>query len=72
MDELSKLLDTFDHHVPDDLQKSRIHEVREAFKVCATAVCRLAPPSADRTAALRKLHESMMTTNKAIILEPKG
>jgi hypothetical protein len=69
MDELKNLLDTFEHHNPSSAQVERILAVRNACKVCAAAVFELVPSSSDRTAALRKLHECMMTANKAIVLE---
>lgn len=69
MDDLGTLLGMFDHHNPSALQIERILRVREACKECAGILFCNAPPSADRTAALRKLHEAMMTANKAIVLE---
>lgn len=69
--ELDKILDTFDHHTPSADQIARILAVREACKQCAIYIYDNAPASADRTAALRKLHEAMMTANKAIVLEVK-
>lgn len=69
MNELDRLLVTFDHHTPSDEQISRIHAVREACKQCAIYIFDNCPASADRTAALRKLHECMMASNKSIVLE---
>lgn len=69
MDELDKILATFDHHAPSAGQIDRIATVRAACKECATYIYYNAPAGADRTAALRKLHECMMTANKAIVLE---
>ncbi len=64
-----QILASFDHHAPDPDQVARISGVRAACKQCASDIMAHAPPSADRTAALRKLHECMMTANKAIVLE---
>ncbi len=64
-----QILASFDHHAPDAGQIARIGCVRAACKQCASQIMGSAPPSADRTAALRKLHECMMTANKAIVLE---
>lgn len=64
----AKLLGTFDHHTPTAEQAACILKVRDAFKAAALVVLRSTPPSADRTAALRQLHEAMMTANKAIVL----
>jgi len=63
-----QILQSFDHHAPDPDQVARIQCVRAACKQCASQIMGNAPPSADRTAALRKLHECMMTANKAIVL----
>jgi len=68
MQELKTLLDTFDHHAPSDEKRPRILAVREACKACARIIFENAHASADTTAALRKLHECMMTANKAIVL----
>lgn len=64
------ILASFDYHKPDDAQIERIAGVRSACKACARQLMALLPPSADRTVALRKLHETMMTANKAIVCEP--
>lgn len=64
------ILDTFDYHRPSPDQSVRIESNRFAFKHAAFVVLRNCQPSADRTAALRQLHEAMMTANKAIACEP--
>ena len=64
------ILDSFDYHRPSPEQAERIERNRLAFKVCALAVIRNCPDGADQTAALRQLHEAMMTANKAIACEP--
>jgi hypothetical protein len=43
--------------------------LRRVYRDTALCVIRAMEPSADRTAALRQLHESMMTANKAIACE---
>lgn len=65
-----RILDSFDHHVPSVEQRIRIESNRFAYKHCAFVVLRNCPAGADTTAALRQLHESMMTANKAIACEP--
>jgi hypothetical protein len=64
------ILDSFDYHRPAPEQAERIERNRLAFKVCALAVIENCPDGADQTAALRQLHEAMMTANKAIACEP--
>ena len=64
------ILDTFDYHRPTPEQGDRIGRVRAAFKRCALTIIACTPEGADQTAALRQLHEGMMTANKAIACEP--
>lgn len=63
------ILCTFEHHSPTAEQVTRIAQNRAAYKEAARVVFGTCRPSADRTAALRQLHESMMTANKAIACE---
>ena len=65
----AQILDSFDHHNPTTDQVERIQLVRNACKHAASVLLLAAPSSVDRTVALRKLHEAMMTANKAIVLE---
>jgi hypothetical protein len=64
------ILDSFLHHVPSPDQGERIGWLRTRFRSLAGVIMQHVRPSADRTAALRQLHEAMMTANKAIALEP--
>jgi hypothetical protein len=66
----AEVLASFEYHVPSPEQALRIGSVRRAYRDAAAVVLAVCPPSADRTAALRQLHESMMTANKSIALEP--
>lgn len=66
---VEEALSTFDHHKPSDEQVDRIQVVRASAKVFAAAVWEVCPNSADRTVAIRYIHEAMMTANKAIVLE---
>lgn len=63
------IIDSFEHHVPNQEQIQRILNVRYVCKNAAIGIIANVPASADRTAALRKLHEAMMTANKAIANE---
>lgn len=63
------LIDSFRYHKPSEQQVARIAEVRQGHIQLAKLILRAIPSSADQTAALRKLHECMMTANKAIVCE---
>ena len=64
------ILDSFDYHRPSPEQGERIETNRRAFKFVAVTVIETTPSGPDQTAALRQLHEAMMTANKAIACEP--
>lgn len=68
-DEEQSILDSFGYHKPTDEQVVRISNVRTVCKNAAVGIIANVRRSADRTVALRQLHESMMTANKAIALE---
>ncbi len=63
------IINSFDPHIPNEEQVQRILNVRFICRSAAVGVIANVRPSADRTAALRKLHEAMMTANKAIANE---
>lgn len=56
----------FTYHAPKDDQSERYVRIREAAKVLALTILNTTPPSADQTAAIRKLRECVMTANAAI------
>jgi len=64
-----RTLESFDYHKPSDEQVERIATVRRTCKAAAHALILTVQPCADRTVALRKLHEAMMNANKAIVCE---
>ena len=59
----------FNYHAPKDDQPARYVALREAAKEFARAIVTHVPMSADRTAALRKVREAVMTANAAIACE---
>jgi hypothetical protein len=69
-DEENAVLDTLDnqytYHPFSEAQTKAAHEVRDNLKSAAYAIIKNAPPSADRSAALRKLREARMDANSAI------
>jgi len=60
----------FTYHSPKDDQPGRYIEIREAGKALAEVILRNTPASADQSAAIRKVRESVMTANAAIACEP--
>jgi hypothetical protein len=65
----NEVMTTFDHHQPSSGQVERILNIRKAAKQFFIVIWENAPEGADRTCAVRKVHEAMMTANKAIVIE---
>lgn len=72
LEEEAKLEEIFDYHSPDDEQAWAFPPIRAAAKDLARAILLNCPPCADRTAALRKLREAVMTANGGISLRGLG
>lgn len=72
LERAEKLVESFRYHQPGEGQIGRIAEVRQSCIAAAKVILRCSVECADQTAALRKLHEAMMTTNKAIVCEVIG
>lgn len=66
---LADILNTFKYHNTSDEQVERISNIRDGAMAFAGHIWTNVPPGPDRTVALRKLHEAMMTANKAIVCE---
>ncbi len=66
LEELVKEITTY--HKPDDAQIEQIGNVREGAQVFLLAVLRNCPASPDRSAAVRKIREAMMTANASIVV----
>lgn len=64
--------DVFSYHSPTPEQLPKYAAVREAARVFAHVIDANTPGCADRTAALRKLRECVMTANAAIALNGKS
>lgn len=56
------------YHKPDDLGGAAITAVREATKALIVTIVKNCPASADRSAAIRKAREAMMTANASIVV----
>ena len=54
------------YHAPTDGQPEKYEAIREAARSFARAIVKYTPPSADQTAAIRKIREAVMTANAAI------
>lgn len=59
----------FTYHVPQPGQNERYVAIRAAAKAFAEVVNQNTKPSADQTAALRKIREAVMTANQSIACE---
>jgi hypothetical protein len=66
--ELSELREQFTYHAPHGDQAERYQELREAGRHLANTILRTVPKCADRTAAIRKVREAIMTANAAIAI----
>lgn len=63
--------DAFTYHAPSPEQVEKITQLRELAIAFAEGICDLVPQGADQQAAVRKVHEALMTGNKGIVLEGK-
>lgn len=59
---------TFSYHAPTKEQIPKYETLREAAKKFATTIVANCPESADRTVAIRKVREAVMTANASIAL----
>jgi hypothetical protein len=61
-----QLLNWFTYHSPTEDQLPKYLEIRQAGLDFAKVIVRNTPPSADQTAAIRKVREAVMTANQSI------
>ncbi len=59
----------FTYHSPKGNQPERYGDIRNAGFSLAKTIVINTPPSADQSAAIRKVREAVMTANAAIALE---
>ncbi len=59
----------FKYHAPNETQIGQYALIRDAGKNLALRIYDNCPSSADRTAAIRKVREAVMTANAAIACE---
>jgi hypothetical protein len=62
------IADLFTYHSPNPDTTQRYETIRDAAKHLALVIWKNCPYGADRTAAIRKLRETVMTANAAIAL----
>lgn len=67
---LELVAEWFVYHAPRPDQLPRYHALREAAGLFSLSIVEHCPGSADRTTALRKVREAVMTANASIALEP--
>ena len=58
----------FTYHAPNEEQIQQLQEVRTAAKELAYTIIGNCPHSPDRTTAIRKLREAVMTANASIVV----
>jgi hypothetical protein len=61
----------FEYHAPSAEDLVRYQKIRAAAKELALTIAQCAPPSPDRSAAIRKVREAVMTANAAVALKGK-
>jgi hypothetical protein len=61
-----QLLNWFSYHAPDADSQVRYVAIRDAAHRFAVVLNDLCPDSADKTTAIRKVREAMMTANASI------
>ncbi len=61
--------EVFTYHAPTDQQIAQLKEIRDKAKKLARVILHCAPQCPDRTAAIRKLREAVMTANASIVLK---
>ena len=64
----AELDNIFTYHAPKGDQTIRYQKIREAGKQLAQVILECTPVCADQTAAIRKVRESIMTSNAAIAI----
>lgn len=69
---LDYINEVFQYHAPDADQVVAYEKLRSSARDFAKAIADLCPASADRTDALRKLRECVMTANASIALKGRA
>jgi hypothetical protein len=67
----SEIENWFNYHTPTPGQSAKYVIIRKKARDLAHAIVDLCPPSADTTAAIRKLREVVMTANASVACGPR-
>lgn len=62
----SEIENWFSYHRPSPEDQAKYETIRASAKAFAKTIAECCPASADRTAAMRKLRETVMTANASI------
>ena len=71
-EEHNQLNDIFEYHAPSGNDIEKYRALRNRARWFAESIIALCPPSDDRTAAIRKVREALMTANASIALEGRS
>lgn len=71
-DERAAIDELFTYHSPTPEQIEKLALVRNTARELADVIVMACPRSADRSAAIRKLRDAVMTANASIVLQPVG
>ena len=66
-----QLKNWFTYHPPEANDSAHYNAIRDAALVFSQVIVEHTPPSADQTAAIRKVRESVMTANASIACKGK-
>jgi hypothetical protein len=66
---LAEIREQVTYHSPNQNQILRMQDIRRAGLLFAETIWATTKPGADRSAAIRKVREAVMTANAAIVLE---
>jgi hypothetical protein len=69
MDDRAKVEEIFTYHEPTFDQVAAMEQIRLAAKALANVIIEQCPASADRTTAIRKIREAVMTANASLVLD---
>lgn len=65
-DEQAQVDNWFTYHAPTESDREKYIAIREKAKKLVETIIESCPPSADRTVAVRKVREAVMTANASI------
>jgi hypothetical protein len=71
-DQFDVVKDVFSYHAPDEEDIAKYSAIRVQGRFLAETVLKCCPPSADRSAAIRKIREAVATANMSVALKGRG